>query len=206
MGEEQALQGLHDILARPEYQAQTSVPWWQQLLAPVLEQVWSLLSQLFDTVGQIVSGQSGAYGWVVVGACLLLFVVVAVYLLRAARLAMVSEHRLVSVDLAQRRERSDRLWQAAQDLAAAGRFAEAVPLVYLSALYALDERALLHIESSLTNREHARQLTRLNPTMGRTFEHVVYEYDRFRYGHAPVVAESFGEFSRAAGLVRRGPA
>jgi hypothetical protein len=202
MGEDQALASLHQILARPEYQVHASVPWWQQLLSPVLERAWTLISQAFATLSEITSGQQGAYGWSVVGVCLVLLVAVIVYLVRSVRLTMLRESSLASESLAQRRERSDQLWREAQALAMAGRHAEAVPLAYLSALYALDERALLHVERSLTNREHARALAQLHPTIGMSFSRVVDDYDRFRYGHAPIGAESFNDFSTGVAHVR----
>ena len=60
---------------------------------------------------------------------------------------------------------------------------------------ALDERALLHVESSLTNREHARQLSRLHPDVGQSFSDVVQHYDRLRYGALPVTETAFAELS-----------
>jgi hypothetical protein len=70
----------------------------------------------------------------------------------------------------------------------------------LSALYALDEHALLHVQSSLTNREHAAQLLREHPHSGATFAELVQRYDRLRYGREPITAERFAELS---GLVAR---
>jgi len=67
-------------------------------------------------------------------------------------------------------------------------------------LYALDERALLHVETSLTNREHAGQLRRSHPELGKTFAEVVDRYDRVRYGRFPVTQQTFTELS---GLVAR---
>src|SRR5437879_13375923 len=101
-----------------------------------------------------------------------------------------------SASLAERRERSERLWQTAQQLAAAGQLAEAVRLVYLSALYALDERALLHIENALTNREHAGRLSAAHPELGDGFARLVQTYDRVRYGSAAVSGDAFHELSR----------
>jgi hypothetical protein len=99
-----------------------------------------------------------------------------------------------------RRERSDRLWRSAHQLAAAGDLAEAVRALYLSALYALDERALLRVERSLTNREHARELRRMHPDLAAAFADVVDRYDGVRYGRGPVTPQSFAELS---GLVER---
>src|SRR5207302_11295591 len=112
-------------------------------------------------------------------------------LVRGVRLSVRRGSQVGSGRLAERRERSDRLWQTAQQLAATGQLAEAVRLVYLSALYALDERALLHVESSLTNREHASQLSQLHPGLGQTFSEVVQHYDRLRYGRFPLTEATF---------------
>ena len=76
----------------------------------------------------------------------------------------------------------------------------AVRAAYLSALYALDEHAVLHVQSGLTNREHAAQLVRLHPEYGATFAELVQRYDRLRYGRYPITADVFAELS---GLVAR---
>jgi hypothetical protein len=202
MGEDQALARLGDILARPEYQVDTSVPWWQQLLAPVLDLIWLLITRVFQTANDSAAGKEGILGWGVLAVCALLFVAVVVYLARAVRISVLRESRMAGASLAERRQRSDELWQAAQALATAGQFAEAVRMLYLSALYALDERALLHVEASLTNREHAQRLRQLHPEMAGTFADVVERYDHLRYGQAPIGGETFGELSQRVELVR----
>ena len=87
-------------------------------------------------------------------------------------------------------------------MAAAGEYAQALRLLYLSALYALDERALLHVEFNLTNREHARRLKQTYPALGDSFAELVDRYERVRYGRASVAADSFAEFSGRARRVR----
>jgi hypothetical protein len=195
MGEDPALTRLQEILARPEYQVDQSRPWWQLLLAPLFDLIGYLLARFVQTLLDTTAGREGWFGLVVEAVCVVLITVVLVYLMRAVRLSVTRDSRVGSVRLAERRERSDRLWQTAQQLAAAGQLAEAVRLVYLSALYALDERALLHVESSLTNREHARQLSQLHPDVGLTFAEVVQHYDRLRYGPFPVTETAFSELS-----------
>jgi hypothetical protein len=195
MGEDQALARLQDILTRPEYQVDQSRPWWQELLAPLFDVLGYLVARFVQTLIDTTAGREGWFGLGVEAVCLALFAVVAVYLVRAVRLSVTRESRVGSVQLAERRERSDRLWQTAQQLAATGQLAEAVRVVYLSALYALDERALLHVESSLTNREHARQLSQQHPDVGQTFSEVVHQYDRIRYGRIPVTETTFSELS-----------
>jgi hypothetical protein len=200
MGEDQALARLREILARPEYHVAQSRPWWDQLLAPVSDFVGYVLARLIQVLGDTTSGREGTLGLAVLAICLALATSVAVYLIRTVRLSVLRDSRVGLASLAERRDRSERLWQTAQQLAAAGDLTEAVRLLYLSALYALDERALLHVENSLTNREHARALIRLHPCLGRTFFEVVDHYDRVRYGRVPVTESTFTELS---GLVAR---
>ena len=200
MNEDLALARLREILARPEFQSDQSRPWWEQLLGPVFDLISYLLGRLLQILVDSSSGREGILGFGVFGVCLALSVVVLVYLIRSVRLSVIRDSRAQSASLAARRERSERLWQTAQQLAAAGQLAEAVRVVYLSALYALDERALLHVERSLTNREHARLLSRLHPDVGRTFVEVVDRYDLARYGRAPITEATFTELS---GLVAR---
>ena len=135
------------------------------------------------------------------GVCAVSIVVVVVYLARAIRLSVTRDTRLTSASLSERRERSDQLWRSAERFAASGELAEAVRLLYLSALYALDERALLHVERALTNREHARRLDQLHPTLGQTFGEIVDRYERVRYGSFAVAPEFLSELSElVAGL------
>jgi hypothetical protein len=196
MGEDQALEQLQNILARPEFQIDQARSWWDQLLAPVFDLLGYLLARLVQGIVDASAGREGWLGIVVLGLCMGLFVAVFVYLVRAIRLSVTRESRVGMASLAERRERSERLWQMAQQLAAAGQLAEAIRVLYLSALYALDERALLHVESSLTNREHARELRRVHPEVAQTFSEVVDNYDRVRYGRMPISELTFAELSR----------
>jgi hypothetical protein len=202
MPEDQALQHLHDILARPEFQVTRSVPWWQQLLGPVLDLLWSLIGRFFQVLLDATTGREGAYGIGVLAVCLVLLVGVAIYLTRALRLSVVRDHEVRAASLAERRVRSDELWRSAEQLAAAGELEAAARQLYLSALYALDERALLHVEMNLTNREHAERLHRLHPLIGSNFGDLVERYDRVRYGHAMLGAESYRELSSRVGAIR----
>jgi hypothetical protein len=115
---------------------------------------------------------------------------------------VVRESRLAAESRAERRERSDQLWASAQALAARGDWPAAVRVAYLSALYALDEHALLHVQSALTNREHATQLARAHPELGTTFADLVLAYDRLRYGRYPITAEAFRDLSQLVAQAR----
>jgi hypothetical protein len=200
MGEDQALQRLQAVLARSEFQVDEPHPWWEQLLQPVLDLVGYVIARFIQAVVSTGSGSDGWWSGLVLLGCVALIVGVVVYLVRAIRLSVTHETRVGIANLSERRERSERLWQTAQQLAASGQWAEAVRLLYLSALYALDERALLHVETSLTNREHARELRRTHPEAAQTFSDIVDSYDRLRYGAYPVSESTFAELS---GLVAR---
>ena len=202
MPEDQALSQLHAILARPEYQVDQATPWWQQLVSPLLDYAFGVLGQLVDLVLNSASGREGALGVGVLLVCAVVLVAALVYLGRALRLSVGRDAELRSASLADRRERSDQLWRTALERAAAGDFDEAVRLMYLSALYALDERALLHVEGSLTNREHALRLQAAHPVLGPNFNDLVERYERVRYGRAAVGADAFAEFSGRAERVR----
>jgi Domain of unknown function (DUF4129) len=202
MGEDQALERLQAILARPEYHVGRDLPWWQQLLAPLIAYAWNLLSQLIALVVNSASGHEGSLGLVVLVVSAAAVIAALVYLVRAVRLSVVRETELRGASLAERRERSDQLWQSAQQLAAAGDFAQALRLLYLSALYALDEHALLHVEFNLTNREHAQRLKQAYPALGDSFTELVDRYERVRYGRASVPAEHFADFTARAQRVR----
>jgi hypothetical protein len=202
MSEDEAVATLQTVLAQHQFQSDRSVPWWQQLLAPVFDLAWSLIGQFVQLVLDSTSGREGALGSVLVVASLALLVAATGYLVRAVRLSVVRETRQRGASLAERRERSDELWRTAQQRAAAGELQEALRLAYLSALYALDERALVHIDVNLTNREHAQRLARDYPALGASFTELVDGYERVRYGRASVAADAFDEFSARAQRVR----
>src|SRR5690349_1899652 len=119
MPEDQAIGQLHAILARPEFQADSSLPWWQQLLAPVLNFAWDLISQLWQLVLASFTGREGAVGIGILALAVLMLGAGVVYLARALRLSVGREAEVRAASLSERRERSDQLWQTAQRLAAA---------------------------------------------------------------------------------------
>jgi hypothetical protein len=202
MGEDQALERLREILARPEFQVEQSRPWWERLLAPVIDLGTFFIARVVQIVIDASSGREGWLGVAVLALCAVLTGLVVAYLVRAIRLSVTRESGVRAVSLAGRRERSERLWQSAHQLAAMGQLSEAVRMLYLSALYALDERALLRVESALTNREHARALSRVHPEVASSFADVVDSYDRLRYGRFPISESIFAELSARVARAR----
>jgi hypothetical protein len=202
VSEDQALERLRVILARPEFQVDANRPWWEQVQTAIYDFLFNVLAILVQTVGGAASGREGWFGLVALAIGAVVVFAVALYLVRSIRLAVLRESNLASDTLAARRERSDQLWATAQTLAARGDWPAAVRAAYLSALYALDEHALLHVQSGLTNREHATQLARAHPELGSTFAELVLRYDRLRYGRHPITAEAFADLSKLVAQAR----
>ena len=119
MSEDQALARLRDILAQPEFQVDQSQPWWARLLAPVFDLLGYLFARLVQMLAESTSGHEGSFGVGAVVVCVALIVAVLVYLIRLIRLSVTRDRGVRSASLAARRERSERLWQTAQQLATA---------------------------------------------------------------------------------------
>jgi hypothetical protein len=202
LSEPEALDRLRGILARPEFQSVETRTWWDQLGNAVLDLLFNFFAQIVQAIQDAASGREGGVGLIALGLALVIVAGVVLYLLRSIRLAVVRETRLAAESRTARRERSDRLWASAQRMAAASDWAGAVRAAYLSALYALDEHALLHVQSGLTNREHAAQLAHLHPELGNTFAELVLRYDRLRYGRYPITAEAFTDLSQLVSQAR----
>jgi hypothetical protein len=198
--EAQALSRLSGILARPEFRPEPPPAFWEQWLLALKIWVVNLVMGAFLSANDAARGRQGLVGLAVFVVAVALLSLAGVFVVRAVRLGLVGDSALAARAAAERRQRSDRLWREAHELAARGRFGEAVRALYLSALYALDEHALLRLQVGQTNREHADRLARSHPELGDAFASLVQRYDRLRYGRYPADAREFAELS---GLVER---
>jgi uncharacterized protein DUF4129 len=196
VGEDEALRRLNEVLARPEFGSHSATTQLQEMLA----YLWLSLMGLLDEIFRESSLTGVAINLSVIVLSVLLLVGGVIFLVRTVRRTVGRDDEMQGMSLAERRERSDQLWRRAQELAAAGQLRDAARLAYLSALYALDERALLHVEAGLTNREHAHRLQATHPQVAETFATLVQVYDALRYSGAAVTLEGFRELS---GLVAR---
>jgi hypothetical protein len=187
-GEAAGLARLQEIFERAEFQTPPS--FWERL-ADVL---WRWLREWWPRPGG--GRQDGSLAtWelaLAIAVSLVVVVALAAFGYRSARAALTGEARLRAVS-GEARERSDRLWQEGQHLAAVGRLAEACRALYLSALYALDERGVMRLEAAATNLEHARRLAAAQPELAEPFERLVQRYDRLRYGRYPVDRPAYDE-------------
>jgi hypothetical protein len=204
--ETRALAALRDILARPEFAAQGSVDPWDIVWQAVRGLLEDFLGWLLSPVRDVVAGQASWIEAAVVVVAIAGLVAAVVYAARAVGLSVVRDSAPAARAAAQRRERSDRLWRKAHDLAAAGRLAEATRVLYLSALYALEEHDVLRIEAALTNREHALSLARVDPSAAADLAAVVQRYDRVRYGGEDATPAAFADLDALVGRARAGRA
>lgn len=200
MDEGDALRTLDAILARPEY-AEDAVTLYTRLRQMIEQRLIDLIFAILGPADDAVRTGWGQLGLVVAGVLVVGGIVY--YLARSAGLSIVrSSARLDEHDQVRVRERSDRLWQEAQAAAGSGQYLEASRLVYLSALYALEEHALLRVQEALTNREHALRLAAEHPTASGVFAALVGAYDRLRYGGGVADQDQFAELRRLAGEAR----
>jgi hypothetical protein len=200
--EEQALGRLAAILAQPQFQLGAGSGAWDRWLQSTIASIQAqIVSFLVDLLG-VATGRVGWVGPVVLAVSLGIVVAALVFLGRAIGQAIGHDDRLRETSAAERRARSDALWREAQALAAAGRWPEAARVAYLSAMYALDERAVLRLQGGLTNHEHALSLARAHPDRAGAFADLVDHYDRLRYGGYPITAGVFDDLSARVARAR----
>jgi hypothetical protein len=200
MDESQALEKLAGILARPEFQAATPRSPWQAVWEAIANWLYDVLVGLFQPIRAAASGRELGINLAIMAVALVLLGVLAAFVARAVGLSVGRDAAGKARAAAARRERSDEHWRRAQELAEAGQFPEAARALYLSALHALEEHAVLRVQAALTNREHADRVAREHPELNGVFATLVQRYDRIRYGNHPIDRETFSEL---CGLVER---
>ena len=194
MTEDQALERLTGILARPEFHAAAAVSLLELLTEAITMALSTLVTALLAIIVRSATGEAGLVGYLLLAVGFLLIVALAAGLVRAVRLSVGGGAAETARAAAARRERADRLWREAQQLAGAGQYPEAIRALYLCALYSLEEQAALRVQESLTNREHAERAARsLGESVRQGFDALVQRYDRVRYGHYPADEATFLE-------------
>lgn len=194
MEESEALERLSAVLARAEFQVAGARNFWEQIVEAASRLLEDMVLRMASAILKAAVGEGGLMGYAVLGVSFALVVVLTVGFVRAIRLSVVRDSGEAARAAAARRERADRLWREGHELARQGQFGEAVRALYLSALYSLEERDVLEVRESFTNREHA---LRVREAMGRdgseAFGRLVQRFDRVRYGHYAADDETFAE-------------
>lgn len=181
---------LEDVLTRPEFGASSSDgPTWLQRAVDSLAQL----------VGNAPAWMETALLAAVIGGALLLIVA----LLRGG---LVGARRTATAqvadedDAAERREPAAELYRRGQEAHAAGRYSDAVVLLFRAIVHRLAEVGLLLDDPSRTNREHQLDLRRRQEE-GRAFASAARPFERVRYGQGDATAEDAQLVDAAARLV-----
>ena len=90
----------------------------------------------------------------------------------------------------------------AETLSATGDYRTAVRFLYLSLLLTLEERGLLRLDRSLTNREYVRSLA-ARPELAGVLDEVSSVFDRVWYGYQPISAAAYARFAGQIADLRR---
>jgi hypothetical protein len=202
LGEQEALDALRQIQNQPEFTQAATRSFWQVVVDTILGWLYDWLLTITEPVGDAVDGNESWLALAIVVFCVIMLIAIGWLLYRAIGMNLVPETRRAARARAASREQSDRLWSRAQELAAQGDLAEAIRALYLSALYALEEHALLRVYAGLTNREHAARLADEHPDLTAAFGSLVKLYDRWRYGSDQPDAAVFGELRQLAERTR----
>jgi hypothetical protein len=201
MDEARALAQLQEVLKRPEFDP-PPVNFWDIFWSAVGQLVFEFLDWVFSPVSRAMQGHYDLLELALLAGSVVVICAGAWFLFRTIHVHMLRDSRAFARAAAQRRARSDSLWQEAHVLARAGQYTEAVRALYLSALYALEEHDVLAVQEALTNREHAERLSHARPGAGALFASVVQRYDRLRYGGFPADAAAFDDLSALVSQVR----
>jgi hypothetical protein len=196
MSEQEALSALARVFERSEFRPGDSSPNAAAfLLQLILRYLADLLGQLLSPVQEVAGGHPSLIGITKLVIALAVVAGATWFFGRTLRFGMARETVAAARSRALQRQRSDTLWQEAHQLARQGKLEEATRLLYLSALYALEEHDVLRVNDALTNREHAQRLAASQPGHSELFARVVQRYDPIRYGGVPVDSAAFEDLN-----------
>jgi hypothetical protein len=175
---------LADVLTRFEIDTQFSVPLWQRVMR------W--LGRWLQIVTRAGSGQIAGGALIIVA-----IVVTGLVILWATRrlrgeISAESSLPLLLTDDPDLSAQS--AFDNAQQSAEIGDYRSAVRFLYLSALLSLDERNLLRLDRSKTNREYLRSVagSEFEPTLRR----VIDVFDSVWYGFRPIDPATFDRYQQ----------
>jgi hypothetical protein len=154
------------------------------------------------------AGGFGAFGWLVLGGLLLAVLAVGVVLYWTSERPPPKPRAAAAtpVPAAEEGPRPDEqpppvLWRQAEQLAAAGRFREAVRAVYLAVLSRLHQQRLLRYERTRTNGEYVREVRlaqQAPPALHAAFARLTAQFEGRWYGDAGCAAGDYADCRRLA--------
>jgi hypothetical protein len=192
---------LDEILARPEFQwgsEETKPNPIQEFLDNLLRRFWDLLNRLIP--GNVPIG-GGVPNVVLFFVALLLAGILAMALRGMLRDA-VNEADLEELEEGGELLTADTALLRAQETAQTGDYRLAVRYLYLSTLLQLEERGLLRYDRARTNREYLRSVAH-RADLAAILRDVVDVFDRTWYGFQILDAETYHQYERRVGELRR---
>ena len=192
------LDTLARILAQSKYAALPEPPAWSQWLYDLYRRLINWLRSA--TAGVQVPDLSAAW---LIGLSLALAALLIAVGWRLRRVVARDRGRLTTpapTEVATADEALDK----ADSLAAAGDLRQAVRLLYLATLLALEEQGALRFDRALTNHEVLQHL-RNRPDLAAVLAGVIDVFDRVWYGEQTLSAESFATYAAAVNALRGRP-
>lgn len=185
---------VEEILARPEFAELAETD--QSTIARMIERWLRQLKEYFKTQPEPDSAQPDfAFGspdpWVVLAIGVTLFLLGAIYVVRARRAQALTPSdpegpMLLRIDPS---ARPARLLDDADSLAARGDFAAALRALYVATIVSLDRQGRIRFEPATTNWQYQRALPR--GEVRRSFAELTRVFDRKHYGREPTSADEF---------------
>jgi hypothetical protein len=197
------LAALHEILARPEFQAATGRSVFQEYLDMVRTWFWSWAVRLLEWLNGLLAptaemiGPGVLYG--LIAASLVIVGGAVVLVARLSRGGIAGDSALANVAETGRPRAADELARA-REQAVGGDPRQAIHHLYLAVLLRLDEREHLVFDGALTNRELLPRLTAARE-LTEPFAALVTRFDRLWYGQQTCSSEEYAAFQTLADRV-----
>jgi hypothetical protein len=185
------LNGLHAILARPEFS------WVEPVSNPLDEWFQKIMNAINDLLNRIfgsnpLSGSGNTFIWASIASAIMVIIFIFVY--RTLFNDFIRETELTEEEEGGEPLTSETAFDKAQTLSKGGDYRSAVRYLYLSSLLLLDERGILRYDRSKTNREYLRSVANA-PELAKPLGEVIEVFDNVWYGYHSLEEESFRKYS-----------
>lgn len=197
------LVALHEILARPEFQAATGRSLLQEYLDAIRNWIWSWVVWALEWLDSLLGpareavGAGLVYGLIAVSAVIIVGALVLV--VRLSRGGIASESAIPDLAESGQPRAADELARA-QERAAGGNPRLGIHHLFRAILLRLDEREHLRLDGSLTNRELLPHLAAA-PELAEPFTALVARFDRLWYGQQTCSQDEYAAFRALADRV-----
>jgi len=175
-GDQEIRRAVDAVYERPEFQARSG--------SNLIQELTRKLRELFDWLGTLQDTKPALFWILLVGLSVLLAVLITHLAWTVRRALSTGERHRVESGAAQRRFRSRKCFEEAQQLAARRDFTEAIRFLFLSLVYYFDESGRLAFQDSCTNREYLA-LFADRPNVHAELAYFVDALDDYWYAQRP---------------------